>query len=118
MTQLAPRGHSSPPVAEDDWPTRLAAIVAAAQAERARRREVRGQLAAARTAGLAARHRTKLARLTQEDNVTVYLTPAGDRQVQPADLDRKQAQRLRRAARRSARTPKPPTPADPPRDAA
>jgi hypothetical protein len=43
-----------------DWPARLAEMAAVAAVRRTARRELRGRLAAARDAGLRARHQAKL----------------------------------------------------------
>lgn len=53
----------------DNWPARLAEIAEAARMRQADRRAVRAELAAARTAGLRARHTAKLARSANPQDV-------------------------------------------------
>lgn len=55
------------PPAADSWPQRLTAQLAERQRRRTARAQIRATMAAARTAGLAARHAAKLARIRAED---------------------------------------------------
>lgn len=56
------------PVPDDGWPARLDELLAGARRRRAERQRIREEHAAARSAGLKARHAAKLARADPKED--------------------------------------------------